>query len=334
MLTPAGPTTRSSTGRLLGDLGATFARLAWQDQAGAALRAVAIYATREFPTPLALIRRYLGEHDLPLPDAVCLGVASALDGDEIRFINSDWVFSLRALGVALGTPRVWAINDFAAVANAIPSLTERGRLQTGGGPPDLSRPIGVVGAGTGLGMAALVPAGAHRWIVVPSEGGHATFSASTEQEWRWLGPLRALHGHVSVERVLSGAGLAALAQAIALEQGRTLSAQGPAEVVEAALDGSDECCVEAVRAFAAILGSVCGNLALTLGARGGIYVGGGMVTRLRNQFDWTRFRQGFEGKGRLADFLRSVPSYLITAEEPGLIGAAAVLDERLRGAAT
>ncbi|MCX8098739.1 MAG: glucokinase [Casimicrobiaceae bacterium] len=312
--------------RLVGDIGGTRARLAWQDARGAALRAISTYRLCDFRTPLALLRHYLAEHGLPAPAAICLGVASALEGDEVQLTNAQWRFSLRALGRALGVDRIWAINDFAALANAVPLLDERQRKLMGGSTPDLTRPIVVLGPGTGLGLASLVPTGAGSWIVVPGQGGHVTLPATSDRQWALIACLQRRFGHVSAERVLSGAGLLNTAQALALIDGRPAPEYAePSEVTEGARQG-DPICTEAVALFAFFLGVVAGNAALTLGARGGVYVGGGVVHRLGSLFDWGRFREGFEAKGRLSPWLVAIPTYWILDELAALQGAARALD--------
>lgn len=322
-------------GRILGDLGGTHARLAWQAGRGSAIELQTVLPARDFTSPIDLLQHYLSDNHLPRPEAVCLGVASAVDGDHVQFTNSGWSFSIAALSKALGGDNVWVVNDFAALASALSHLSPGDRLLTGGGAPRAGKPKALLGAGTGLGVASVVPLRDGGEVIVPGEGGHVTLPCLDAQDWELQRILSQRYGHVSAERVLSGGGLAALASAFALLRGETDAELSPADVIAAALTdaGQRESCASlAVSAFTRFLGSVAGNLALTVGAQGGVYVGGGIVPRLQPVMDWHSFRSAFEAKGRFADYLRAIPTYLITAEEPGLLGALATLEARLADA--
>ncbi len=183
--------------------------------------------------------------------------------------------------------------------------------------------VGVIGPGTGLGVGGLLPVG-DRWQPIPGEGGHVSRAAHDEVEPAILARLQQRFGHVSNERPLSGPGLVNLAMALAALEGETLEITDPLQVAERARTGGCRFCRAALEHFSALLGAAAGDLALTLGARGGIYIGGGLVKRLGDLFDETRFRAGFDAKGRLAYFLEPIPTYLITRSDPGLLGAAAL----------
>lgn len=320
-------------GRLLGDLGGTHARLAWQAGMGTPIECRQVLAARDFASPIELVQHYLAVYRLPAPEAICLGVASAVDGDFVQFTNSGWAFSIRALAEALGAASVCVVNDFEALASALSALTVQDRLHTGGGAVRPGKPLALLGAGTGLGVASVIPLRGGGEVIVPGEGGHVTLAARDSDDWQLLQILGRQFGHVSAERVLSGAGLSSLTSAFALLRGEPDPQLTPAEVIVAALAGADGgagagCAGLAVQAFVRFLGNVAGNLALTVGAQGGVYIGGGVVPRLQQIIDWGEFRAAFEAKGRFADYLRAIPSYLITADEPGLLGAAALLDAR------
>jgi glucokinase len=236
--------------------------------------------------------------------------------------NHHWRFSIAGLRDACGFMTLLVVNDFAALAQALPHLGADGRERIGG--TDVvaveGRPIGLVGPGTGLGVSGIVPAGAGRWIALAGEGGHASFAPVSRDEMRILDALWEEHGHVSAERLLSGPGLEAIHRVLA---GQRLAA---ADITARALDGSCAACRATVDAFCAILGSVAGNVALTLGATGGMYIGGGIVPRLGPLFHASAFRNRFEGKGRLQPYLARIPTYLVTEPYPALRGVAALLD--------
>ncbi len=274
----------------------------------------------DYPGPVEAARAYLAGR--PVRDAV-LAVATPVTSDWVALTNSPWAFSIRESQSALGLDRLEVINDFTAQALAVPWLTAEERSQIGSGAPVPGHVVGIIGPGTGLGVGGLVPMG-DRWQPIPGEGGHVSFVVHDEVEAAILAQLQKRFGHVSNERVLSGPGLVNLAVALAALEGETLAVVDPQAVVEAARTGGCRFCRAALERFSSLLGGAAGDLALTLGARGGIYIGGGLVERLGQLFDEARFRAGFVAKGRLAYFLEPIPTYLITHTEPGLLGAAAL----------
>jgi glucokinase len=248
-------------------------------------------------------------------------VATPVTSDRVALTNSPWVFSIEETRAALALDRLEVINDFTAQAMAIPLLRASERRQIGSGAPAPGQAIGVIGAGTGLGVCGLLPVG-DRWQPIPGEGGHVSLAAHDEVEARILAHLRQRFGHVSNERVLSGPGLVNLATALAALDGVTLEITDSLQVAERARSGDCRFCRAALERFSIWLGAAAGDLALTLGARGGVYVGGGVAKRLGDLFDEERFRAGFVAKGRLARFLEPIPTYLVTRRDPGLLGAA------------
>jgi glucokinase len=182
----------------------------------------------------------------------------------------------------------------------------------------------MLGPGTGLGVGGLVRPQRNP-VAVVTEGGHVDFAPTNELEIEILRYLWRDHAHVSVERLLSGMGLTNLHQAIATIRDRPAAALTPAQITTAALEGGDPLCLEVLNSFCAMLGSVAGNTALTLGAQGGVYITGGIIPRILAFFADSPFRERFEAKGRFRDYLAAIPTYVVTAEQPGLLGAAAVL---------
>ena len=308
-----------ATARLIADIGGTNARFALTGPDGRPTD-VRKLTVADHPGPVEAARAYLAGRTVR--EAV-LAVATPVTSDRVAFTNSPWVFSIRDSQAALGLDRLEVINDFTAQALAVPWLTENDRRQIGSGAPVPGHAIGIIGPGTGLGVGGLVPFG-ERWQPLPGEGGHVSFAAHDAADLAVLAELQKRFEHVSNERLLSGPGLVNLATALATLEGETLPLTDPAQVVERARNGGCRFCQAALGRFSALLGAAAGDLALTLGARGGIYIGGGLVERLGELFDETRFRARFVAKGRLAYFLEPIPTYLITRSDPGLLGAAAL----------
>ena len=312
--------------RLLGDIGGTNARWAWQPTPGGALQHLMSYPCALFESVQAVIEHYLRDQGLPRPARVAFGIATPITGDTVTMTNHHWSFSVAGLQEALGVERCLVINDFAAIAAALPTLTSADSRRLGGGEAVPGAPVAVLGPGTGLGVAGLVPSGAGPPIGIAGEGGHVTLAATTEREASVLSHLRRRFGHASAERAISGPGLVNLYDAICTLDALPHVELRPADVTARALAGSDPACAEALQLFGGFLGSVAGNLALTLGARGGIYLGGGIVPRLGTAFDALPFRTRFDDKGRFRAYLERIPTSVITEPAPGLYGAANALD--------
>lgn len=312
---------------LVADIGGTNARFGLMGETG--VDHSAILACADFPTLEAAARTYLerARPARPLRQGA-LAIAGPVTGDHVVMTNHVWSFSIRATRGALGLERLEVINDFTAVALAVPRLGAADRVQIGGGTPESGRVIGVIGPGSGLGVSGLVP-GPGGWVALSGEGGHVTMPAATERESAVLDRLRRQFEHVSAERVISGPGLVNLHEALCALSGRDPQALSPAAITAAALSDGDPLCVEAVALFCAMLGTVAGNLALTLGARGGIYIAGGIVPQLGDFLARSAFRERFVGKGRLRSYLDPIPTCVITHALPAFLGLRAVLDQPL-----
>lgn len=336
---PAGPATEEGPAlhaitmnthtypRLVGDIGGTNARFAWVAQPGEAPADMAVYPVRSLPTLADAIRRYLADQGKPPPRWCAIGIANPITGDQVRMTNHDWSFSISALRRELGLERLLLVNDFTALALSLPALAGEDLRQVGPGAPAPDAALAVIGPGTGLGVSGLLPAPSGReWVPLNGEGGHVTLPAQDAREAAVVARLHERFGHASAERAVSGQGLENLYQVLCELDGvppRTLDAPAIADDAKA---GRDPQCVEALALFCAFLGSVAGNLALTLGARGGVYIGGGIVPRLGEAFDRSAFRARFESKGRFTGYLRAIPTYVVQARAPALLGAARALD--------
>lgn len=312
--------------RLLGDIGGTNARWAWQPAPEAPLQDVSVLPCDASASLQESAFRYLAARGTEQPRTAAIGIATAVTGDEVRFTNNAWAFSIQGFKRALGLEHCLVINDFTALAMSLPALAPSDLQAVGSGTAVAGSPMALIGPGTGLGVSGLVSQGIGKWSALSGEGGHATVAPADDYESDLLAVLRQRFDHVSAERVLSGNGLINLYNAVCDLEGEVASPVEAADVTDRALARSDAQCERAVQLFASFLGNVAGNLALTLGARGGVYLGGGIVPRLGQAFDAQLFRQRFEEKGRFQDYLRPVPTWIITAQTPALIGASRALD--------
>ena len=314
---------------LVGDVGGTNARFALVDAQGHA-RHPRTYACRGHASLAEVISEYLAATagGRPPPRAVIAVAGPVLDG-EIEFTNLDWVVSEGELLAHFEFEAVKLINDFAAQALAAP-LLEGPDLRILG--PEQTRvheaPVVALGAGTGFGVAGLAR-NERGDIAIATEGGHASFAPSDEVELEVWRRLQARFGRVSKERVLSGQGLYDLYGVLADLQGGTATLPDEIAVTAAGLAG-DPLASETLDRFAGILGSVAGDLALTFGARGGVYVSGGIAPRIADRLAGGAFRSRFEAKGRLTDYVRAIPTYLVLHPHPALIGAARELAQMER----
>ncbi len=260
-----------------------------------------------------------GWHTAPV--AACLAVACPADGAEIQFTNSHWHFSKAEVEAALQC-RVELINDFAAIAHGVTELKPSDVMQLGGGAPVADKAIAILGAGTGLGVSAVIPV-QERYAIVDGEGGHVGFAPGDQRQAEVLRRLQQrFGGHVSAERILSGGGLVTLYQTLAEIDELPAPLQKASQITAAAIEDSDPLAVATLQQFCQIMGTVAGDLALTLGARGGVYLAGGVVPRFAEFFCASRFREFFQAKGRFADYLAAIPVYLVVREQLGLLGAA------------
>ena len=301
---------------LLADLGGTNIRFALSD-AGGPPRGLFRTAADNYPDFETAALDYLGARRVA-GAAIC--VAGPVDGGRVTATNRAWSLDIAAVGRTLGIGSVRLFNDFEAQALALPQLAGSSGLRA---INPLPAPVPgaakvVLGPGTGLGAAALVP-GREGWAAVPGEAGHMTMAAANEGEAALLAALRERFGHVSAERVVSGEGLVNLHRAL---DGDWRSPIAPAEVTHRAKAG-DATARAAVAHFTAFLGTVAADLALAFAAKGGVHLSGGIIPKLGELFDGGAFRRRFETKGRFGPYLAAVPTLLVTEPEPALTGLAA-----------
>ena len=304
--------------RLVSDIGGTNARFALVSDEGWPEH-VQTLKTRDFPGVVEAAKAYL---DGAVIDGAVLVVAGPVEAERIALTNCPWTFSLDETKAALGVERLIAINDFVAQALSIPRLDPADRVKLGGGEALDDRPIAVIGPGTGLGVAGLFSVNG-RYRPIATEGGHVAFAPKDEVETAVLAVLRKRYGHVSNERLLSGPGLVNFANALAEVRETNIVVDSPADVMMRAGDASCPICREAIARFCDLLGAAAGDLALTYGARGGVYLTGGMISHLGRHFDADRVLAAFIDKGRFRSYLDAIPLFRVSRTDTGLIGAAA-----------
>jgi glucokinase len=312
--------------RLVGDVGGTNARFALVRGALGRPFAQRTLSTGDYADLAAAVQAYLaGVEARPVEAAVA--IACAIEGDELRMTNNRWRFSTEATRRRLGLERLLMLNDWEAMAHAVPALQPQDLLCLGGGAPVASAPCVLLGPGTGLGVSSLVRSRGGEWVAIAGEGGHASIAPGCAREADILRVLWTQHAHVSAERLVSGMGLENLYRAIAGLDGVAVQPLAAAQVCARALAREDAQCVEALDTFCSLLGSVAGNLALTLGARGGVYFGGGILGHLGEAYlrERSPLRRSFEAKGRFAPYLEGIPTFLVRAVQPALLGAAMAL---------
>lgn len=318
-------TKRETILNLVSDIGGTNARFALVPANSKTTRDEQTLRCRDFPGPVEAARHYLSTVGDPDIHLAAFDVATAVTGDQVTLTNGPWTFSIEQTRKALGLERLSVINDFTALAYAVPLLDSSEVRQVGGGSAQAESAIGVLGAGTGLGVSGLLPNRGH-WLAIEGEGGHAAFSPADPREDAILQVFRSRFGsHVSVERLLSGMGLTNIYEALCELDGSALARPEPDEITAQAIRGKDARCRETVQIFCAALGTAAGNVAITLGARGGVYIGGGIVPKLGEFFDASPFRHRFEDKGRFHLYVAAIPTYVILADLPALRGLAALL---------
>jgi glucokinase len=308
---------------LIADIGGTNARFGLMQADGS--YTLRILQCAEHADIVSAARTFLAEvAERPVVGAFC--VATAVTGDRVSMTNNHWSFSIEAVRTELGLSALTVVNDFTAVAMSMPFLGVADRRQIGGGRPVEGHPLAVIGPGTGLGVSGVIPAG-DRWTTLAGEGGHMSFSPCNERESAINLRLLRKFGHVSFERVVSGQGLTNLYEAIHEIEGREFVHIKPAEITERGLAGTDTIARECLHIFCGALGCCAGNVALTIGARAGVFIAGGIVPKLGSFFEDSEFRGRFVSKGRLSYFMEPMPTYLITHDLPAFLGLRGLIEQ-------
>jgi glucokinase len=314
--------------RLLADIGATHARFALETAPGVQ-RDVAVLLCDDYPGIVPLLHAYLAQTGGVRISHGAFALANPISGDLIRMTNRDWQFSTDEVRRTLGLNTLLIVNDFTALAMALPAFSPDALLQIGGGTPVPHAVSGVLGPGTGLGVSGVIPT-VDGFVTLGSEGGHVNFAPADEREFAILQYAWREWQHVSNERLISGPGMEIIYRALALRNGVDAPARDAAAIVSCALEQNDPLCLEVLEAFCGMLGGAAANLAVTLGAFGGIFIGGGIVPRIAQWFATSPFRARFEAKGRFSNYLAQIPTYVIMTPNPALHGVSSILSEHLR----
>ncbi len=318
------PSGRAARKVLLADIGGTNARFALLARGSVGM--VAHMPVSDYGSFREALSAYLGR----LPEAgtiraAVLAAAGVIQNGHCALTNNSWVIDAAELCAAYGFSTVRLLNDFEAVAWSLPRLSPHQLLAIGGGQPVEGAPLAALGPGTGLGMAACIPHAAGH-LVLSSEGGHSTMAGSSSREDAVIAHLRQRLGHVSAEQVLSGGGLENLHEALAVLDNVVLPRRRAAEITRAGVEGSCPTSRAVIDMFCAMLGTVAGNLALTLGARGGIFIAGGILRRMPEYLLGSQFRARFEEKGRMRKYLEPIPVWLILDEDAAFVGLHALAE--------
>lgn len=315
---------------LLGDIGGTHIRLAlFKGGQEVAATDLGWPAPPDLP---ALMSQFLDTHQAR-PLRAALSIAAPVEDNGFELVNvlhqgQPYHVNADRLKEALGLNELHLLNDAAAIALTLPHLDSRQCLAIGGGTSVTGAPLGLVAPGTGLGVASLIFAHGQA-IAIPAQGGHVTMAAATAREAAVLEAMRPRHPHISAERVCSGVGLPSLYKGVAAVQGVAWDELSAAEIASRAAAGTDPVATETMSMFFEMLGTVAGNLALTLGTLGGIYLGGGILPKLLPQFMASNFRARFESKGRYTDYMKKIPTYLVTAPHPAYTGLLTILNRSI-----
>ncbi len=314
----------SATPFLVADIGGTNARFALFKGDPGGFASLSVLACDDYPSLTDAIRDYLTRTGNPAVQEAVIAIATPILGDTVRMTNHHWSFSIEQTRRDVRLNTLLVINDFSALAMSLPYLKDSQLRRLDHHREDRAGVKAVLGPGTGLGVAGLVPTDSG-WQAIATEGGHASFSPIDALELELLTLLWREHAHVSAERVISGPGIALLYRALCTIAGTLPAADNAAQIVELAASGACKTAQQTMYVFSGMLGALAGNVALTLGATGGVYLGGGVLGKLGATFDVDVFCRRFIDKGRFENYLDAIPRYLIVEEQPALIGAAQAL---------
>jgi len=318
---------------LIADIGGTNARFALVSTDGQTIYGERVLACAQYDGLVSAARTYLADIGPDqAPSQAAIALACPILGDQVCLTNlPSWNFSVRAVVESLGLDRLQVVNDFEAVALAVPHLRPQDHFILNTGTPDPTAPIAVLGPGTGLGVAALLPGGAGgRPVALATEGGHATLAADTDTEAEILARIRRRHGHVSAERLLSGSGLVLIYDILAEMSGVQSDIVTPA-LIGLRLVQKDPLAEATFEVFTGLLGGHAGNVALTFGARGGVVLAGGLLPRWLERLAASPLLQRFCDKGRFTNYLEAIPLSVATHPYPAFLGLAGLLREDTGG---
>jgi len=309
---------------LIADIGGTNARFALTTSAPQYFTQAQTLEAAEFQYVSNAIDTYLNSHDITQLSAICLAVAGPVRNDKVSFPNSHWVIDCADLRSRYGTEHVSLLNDWEAISYSLSSLSNDDLINVGGewaNLPEGDYTVGALGPGSGLGMSGLLKRDG-KLIPLVTEGGHAGFSPENQLQGEILAYLhQKFDDRISRERLLSGPGLVNIHEALCAIHGQENPGLIAADIAVGGINKTDPICEETFDLFFEVLGQVAGDIALALGANDGIFIGGGICQRYPSQLQASRFRRGFENKGRHSEIMLDMPTWLINHKNPGLLGA-------------
>lgn len=310
---------------LVADIGGTNIRIGIFNQ-DESVHSLKVFQCGKYESLSAVLQTYIDETDLGNASInACLAIACPVENDLVSMTNLPWEFSKTELKETLKLNKLLMINDYTAIAHAVPYLSDDQKVKIGGGEVVANKPISICGPGTGLGVANVIPQSEGQWEALGGEGGHVDFAPTDELETQILSYLFTKYQHVSYEQLLSGLGIEQIYQALKYIENVELPELSAKEISEKALNGQCELCKRSLAKFCQILGSFAGNLSLTLASFGGVYIAGGIVPRFIDFIKASEFRSRFVSKGRFEQFNRNIPTFVITESQPGILGASAYL---------
>lgn len=310
--------------KLIADIGATNVRVAFVDEAGE-IRDLSHFPASDYRGPVEVIREACAKFGRPIPRRGCLGVAAPVKGDFVDFTNSRWSFSVSEVKKMLGMEELLVLNDTVAWAFSLATFPIPQTLQVGGFSGLQEGTRGFLVPGSGLGVAGLLPFN-EAWLPIAGEGGYIEVVGGTDYEREVLGVVRALHGRVSAERVLSGPGLVELFSAISVIEGSSGLVRSSEQIVAGAIRNNCVISSRTADVYLALLGEIAGSIALLYGATGGVFLSGNITNALNSLVLNSRFRENFDAKGRGGEFLRDIPCYWILGKVDALTGCSRAIE--------
>lgn len=309
------------------DVGGTNIRLAVADIDSGELSSIREYPCAQFITLDAALAQYFATLSETVSH-LCIAIACPVQDDKVQMMNLNWQFSQQQLKDKFNLTELYLLNDYTAIALAVPSLKAEQMIKIGAGEIVEDAPKAIFGAGTGLGVAHLIKTDS-KWQTLEGEGGHSSFAPNNSEQTDVLLLLQQQFGHVSTERLLSGQGLVNIYHALCRSSGKQPEYFEPQQVSDAALKDECELALQTLQIFCQVMGGFAGNLALNLDCKGGVYIAGGVAPRFIEFIKSSEFRDYFEDKGRMKPYLQTIPTYLITHSNPGLLGATTYLQQEL-----
>lgn len=307
---------------LVADIGGSNARFACYNTKQNQLSDVEVFHCNDYDHAIDAIDAYLSNKDKP--SYACFAVAAPIMGDEVKWINNNWHFSIQALQKHYQFKHLNIINDFDAIAYSILALTKNDFIQIGAQTPVENGPISILGPGTGFGNAVLLP---QSKTVISSQGGHSGFAPASELEFdifRWA---QQKSIGLSRENFVSGMGIVNTYHALCdIHKDKAIYHEA-ADITDKALSvQADKLCKLTLEVFCSFLGNIAGDQALSAGATGGVYIAGGITKRFIPFVEQSAFRPRFENKGLISHYVKAIPTYVLSSEHPGLLGAGIAAD--------